>query len=117
MTETGLSGLMASTKVCTISDIAPGHMAAFFVDGWEVVVVRDSSGTFRAYDGICPHEDYPLVDGELDDDVLMCAGHAWCFDVTNGKCINQPSFTLAQYQVDIRDSELFVDRVRIDAVD
>jgi len=85
---------MALTKVCGVGDLAPGQMAAFFVEGWEILVVRDDRGDLHALDGICPHEEYPLVYGLLDEDVLMCAGHSWCFDVTTGDGLTQPGCRL-----------------------
>jgi toluene monooxygenase system ferredoxin subunit len=103
---------MTLTKVCAVADLDPNHMAAFFVDGWEVLVVRDSRGDFHALDGICPHEETPLIYGELDEDVLVCARHAWCFDVTTGQGLNQPGCWLARYHVEIQDGDVYVDRQR-----
>ena len=64
---------MALTRVCAAGDVGPGEMAAFSVDDWEVLVVRDAKGSLHAMDGICPHEDFPLVYGDLQDVVLTCA--------------------------------------------
>ena len=36
-------------------------------------------------DGICPHEDTPLVDGDFDGAVLTCLMHLWSFDVASGR--------------------------------
>jgi toluene monooxygenase system ferredoxin subunit len=106
---------VALTKVCAVSELDPNQMAAFFVDGWEVLVVRDSQGNFHALDGICPHEEAPLVYGELDEGVLVCGRHAWCFDVTTGQGLNQPGCWLAKYHVEVQDEAVYVDRQR-DAV-
>ena len=104
---------MALTKVCEANDLAKGQMAAFFVEGWEVLVIRDDRGDLHAMDGICPHEEYPLIYGELDDDVLVCAGHAWCFDVTTGDGLTQPGCRLAKYHVEVQGTEIYVDRDRV----
>jgi toluene monooxygenase system ferredoxin subunit len=103
---------MTLTKVCAVSELAANGMAAFFVDGWEVLVVRDSQGRFHALDGICPHEEAPLVYGELDEDVLVCGRHAWCFDVTTGQGLNQPGCWLAKYHIEVQGDEVYVDRQR-----
>jgi toluene monooxygenase system ferredoxin subunit len=99
---------MAYARVCGEAELAPGEMAAFFLD-WEVLVVRDSTGTLRAMDGTCPHEDYPLINGMLDEDVLVCANHSWCFDVTTGKGVSPPTCRLEQYAVKVEDGEVYVD--------
>lgn len=102
---------MALTKVCSESEVTAGGMAAFLVEGWEVLVVRDQHGKLHALEGICPHEEYPLVDGELDDDVLVCAGHGWCFDINTGQGLTQPS-ALARYHVEVQGTDIHVDRDR-----
>lgn len=101
---------MALTRVCAAGDVGPGEMAAFMVADWEVLVVRDAKGSLHAMDGICPHEDFPLVYGDLQDVVLTCANHMWSFDVTTGRGINPPSCRLAKYQVEVYEDGIYVDR-------
>ena len=99
---------MGFERVCSVDEIGEAGMAAFFLD-WEVLVVRDPSGTLHAMDGTCPHEDFPLIHGLLDGTVLTCANHLWSFDTTTGKGINPPSCRLAKYAVKVEDGEVFVD--------
>ena len=106
---------MTLTKVGDLGELAATGMAAFFVDGWEVIVVRDTQGELHALDGICPHEETPLIYGELDDDILMCSRHAWCFDVTTGQGLNQPGCWLAKYHVEVQGSGIYVDRQQEEA--
>jgi toluene monooxygenase system ferredoxin subunit len=61
-------------------------------------------------DGICPHEEFPLIYGDLDGVVLTCANHLWCFDVTTGRGINPPNCRLAKYLVEVRGDDVFIDR-------
>ena len=105
-------GAMALTKVCAETDLAEGEMAAFFLDGWEVLVVRDGQGALHAMDGMCPHEDTPLVHGDLDGTVLTCVNHFWSFDVTSGRGINPPTCRLEKYWVEAREGSIYVDRER-----
>ncbi len=100
---------MAFARVCAEGDIASGEMEAFFLDDWEVLVVRDRAGTLRAMDGTCPHEDFPLVHGSFDGTVLTCANHQWMFDATTGKGIRPPSCRLDQYAVKVEAGEVYVD--------
>jgi toluene monooxygenase system ferredoxin subunit len=100
---------MAFQRVCAGEEIGAEDMAAFFLDGWEVLVVRDGSGGLHAMDGICPHEDFPLIHGAFDGTVLTCANHLWSFDVTTGRGINPPSCRLAKYAVKIEDGDVYVD--------
>ena len=101
---------MALTRVCAAGDIGPNQMGAFFVEDWEVLLVRDGNGVLHAMDGICPHEEFPLVYGDLQGVVLTCANHMWSFDVTTGEGINPPTCRLAKYHVEIRGDDVYVDR-------
>jgi toluene monooxygenase system ferredoxin subunit len=100
---------MGYQRVCAASDIGAGGMEAFFLEGWEVLVLRDTSGSLHAYDGICPHEDFPLVHGELDGDLLVCANHLWCFDATTGKGINPSSCKIDEYALRVEGDDVLVD--------
>lgn len=100
---------MAFQRVCTAEEIAAEEMLAFFLDGWEVLVVRDAKGDLHAMDGICPHEDFPLVHGLLQGSVLTCANHLWSFDTSTGKGINPPSCKLSKYALKVEDGEVYVD--------
>jgi toluene monooxygenase system ferredoxin subunit len=101
---------MVYTRVCTAADIEAGEMAAFLVEGWEVLVLRDQHGALHAFDGTCPHEDFPLVYGDFDGVVLTCANHLWSFDATTGQGINPPSCRLAKYAVKVEGNDIYVDR-------
>jgi toluene monooxygenase system ferredoxin subunit len=99
---------MAFVRVCSVDDVPVGGMTAFFID-WDVLVVRDSDGDFRAMNGICPHEDFPLAYGLFDGNIITCANHMWTFDAKTGEGINAPGCRLEQYAVKIEDGGVFVD--------
>jgi toluene monooxygenase system ferredoxin subunit len=101
---------MGFVRVCSDGELGDGEMAAFSVDGWEVIVLRDRLGALHALDGICPHEEFPLVYGSFDRGVLTCVGHGWSFDPTTGRGINPPNCRLAKYAVKVEGDEIYVDR-------
>jgi len=101
---------MALTRVCAIGDIGPNEMVAFFVEDWEVLLACDGNGALHAMDGICPHEDFPLVYGDLQGVVLTCANHMWSFDVTTGQGVNPPTCRLAKYHVEVQGDDVYIDR-------
>ena len=100
---------MAFERVCLESDIGAGEITAFFIDDWEVLVLRDASGTLRAMDGICPHEQFSLALGGFDGTVITCANHMWSFDAMTGKGISNPGCQLEQYALKVEGGEVFVD--------
>ena len=60
-------------KACDLDDVWEGEMDLFEVGGREVLIVHAPGGEVRAYDPVCPHQDHPLIEGELKDCVLTCS--------------------------------------------
>jgi nitrite reductase/ring-hydroxylating ferredoxin subunit len=68
------------------SELGPGEMKLVEVDGTDVVVAN-IDGRFCAFGNICPHEEGPLVEGELDGDVVTCPWHFTEFNVLTGEVL------------------------------
>jgi len=65
-------------------DIAPGTCKAFFVGRYDVAVFN-VGGKLFALENSCPHQGGPLSDGWLEESVVTCPWHGWCFNVRTGK--------------------------------
>jgi toluene monooxygenase system ferredoxin subunit len=100
---------MAFVKAGSLDQFGPDGMASFFVEGVEVLVVRDRQGALHAFDGLCPHEDTPLVDGNFDGAMITCATHGWMFDAFTGEGINPPGCRLGAYPVKSEGSDIYID--------
>lgn len=99
---------MSFSKVCTLDDVWEGEMAAFTVNGHEIVLVCADGGEIRAFQGVCPHQDIALVEGRFDGRKLICRAHLWQFDAESGKGINPEDCALASYPVRVEDEDIFV---------
>ena len=55
-----------------------------------VALYRTSEGKAVAMYGLCPHRYFPLGEGKVDGDALVCGYHGFAFDCT-GKCVRIPS--------------------------
>jgi toluene monooxygenase system ferredoxin subunit len=99
---------LAFTRVCGLDDLPVDTMNSFFVEDVEVLVVRSDSGV-HAFDGICPHEEFPLVDGYLVDSTITCIGHGWIFDALTGQGVYPPGCRLSEYPLKIENSGIYVD--------
>ncbi|MBP0633440.1 MULTISPECIES: Rieske 2Fe-2S domain-containing protein [unclassified Cupriavidus] len=95
-------------KVSTLDELWEGDMAEVVVDGHVIVLVRPRSGTPRAFQGICPHQDIPLAEGNFDGHVLMCRAHQWTFDANTGKGINPSGSRLAEYAVRVDGDDILI---------
>ena len=74
------------TPVEAFEGCAPGEMRTAKLGDHQLVVGRTADGAAFALDNRCPHEGYPLAQGELADCALTCAWHNWKFDVRDGSC-------------------------------
>lgn len=73
-------------SVLKTSELAPGEMKLVDVGGIDVVVAN-VDGRFCAFGNVCPHEEGPLVEGELDGDVVTCPWHFTEFNVLTGEVL------------------------------
>ncbi len=70
--------------VAKASEVAPGEMKLVDVDG-EEVVIANVDGVYVAFSNACTHEGGPLVEGELDGDIVTCPWHSTPFNVKTGE--------------------------------
>ena len=100
---------MALQRVCSVEDIWEGEMQAFQVGGRQVLIVNGEGGTLRAFDGVCPHQDYPLVNGALEGNILTCSMHLWQFDIISGDGVNPTGCKLKGYALKVENGDILVD--------
>jgi nitrite reductase/ring-hydroxylating ferredoxin subunit len=80
-----------SITLAKTSDIKPGELAAFNVEGTRVAIAN-ANGRFFAIDDTCTHEQCSLTDeGTLDGTVVTCGCHGAQFDVTTGAVLAPPA--------------------------
>jgi nitrite reductase/ring-hydroxylating ferredoxin subunit len=79
-----------------------GEMESYPLGDGEVLIVR-VDGQFHAYDGLCPHQSQPLVEGDLEMDagILTCWAHLWEFDVRTGAGVNPKDACLTRLDLRI----------------
>lgn len=83
-------------------------MEVFEVEDTEVLIVHAPGGEVRAYNPTCPHQDHPLIEGELEGCILTCAAHLWQFDVVSGEGVNPVGERLDAYPVKVEDEAVWV---------
>jgi toluene monooxygenase system ferredoxin subunit len=94
-------------EVCAVEDVWSGEMESFDVGDREVLILN-VEGQLHAYDGICPHQSMPLIDGRFEGNVLTCRAHEWSFDACTGQGINPKAECLRRYPLQILDGKVFV---------
>ncbi|KAJ9520049.1 hypothetical protein QJQ45_029981 [Haematococcus lacustris] len=72
--------------VASVVELDETRPTPMIVLGKELVVWRDGTNTWRAFQDMCPHRLAPLSEGRVEKDgSLLCAYHAWRFD-GSGAC-------------------------------
>jgi len=94
--------------VLALEELDPAGVRAVKVGGRQLAVGRDGEGAVFALDNHCPHEGYPLAQGDLAGCTLTCAWHNWKFDVRDGSCILGGEAVRA-YPVRVRAGRVEVD--------
>ena len=89
------------------TDVAPGNMKLVELDG-EEIVIANVGGDYFAFHNICPHAEGPLVDGELEGDIITCPWHFTRFNVRTGEaqegCVTDDP--LSTYEVRLEGDDI-----------
>jgi 3-phenylpropionate/trans-cinnamate dioxygenase ferredoxin subunit len=96
-------------RVASLEDVAPGTLKGVRAKK-ELIVLANVDGDVCALEDLCSHQDFPLSDGELDGDQVVCIHHGARFDACSGKNTALPAIRpVRTFPVEVRDGEIFVD--------
>jgi nitrite reductase/ring-hydroxylating ferredoxin subunit len=99
---------MAFVRAVAIEEIPAGTIREVDVAG-KALAVANVGGEFHAIDNTCIHRGGPLGDGTLEGKIVTCPWHAWQYDVSTGKVLQNPAVGVACYKVEVRGEDVFVD--------
>ncbi len=80
---------MTLFKVAETSDLPPGTMRRYSINGNEVIVAN-LEGAFFAMDGNCTHAGADLSKGTLEGGIVTCPWHGSRFDIKTGRALSGP---------------------------
>lgn len=97
-------------EVATLDDLWEGDFLDVEVEGETVLLVHLPGGTIKAYQGICPHQEIALADGDFDFEsgILTCSAHQWQFELATGQGVNPSDCRLYEYPVKVEDEKIFI---------
>src|SRR5580692_3520612 len=98
---------MAFVRAAAASEIPIGSIKEVNVGG-TAVAVANVGGTYHAINNTCLHRGGPLGEGNLEGKIVTCPWHAWQFDVTSGKVVDNPGADVKMYALEVRGSEIFI---------
>jgi len=94
-------------RLCA-DELWDGEMESFDAGGAPILLVK-LDGRYCAYQGACPHQSTPLVEGHLAGGVITCRAHLWQFDARTGRGINPRSACLKHYPLRIVEGDIYVE--------
>ena len=95
-------------KVARVEDIPVGKVKGFQV-GFDKIVLCNTGEGFYAVMDECTHESWPLSEGRLKGNILICPHHGARFDVTTGNVTHPPAIVpVPTYQVKVENGEIYL---------
>ncbi len=95
-------------RVATLEECPPGSLRPVMV-GSDPVVLANVDGTVHAVRDRCTHEEFPLSDGELEGNILVCPYHGARYDVSSGAARGLPAVKpVKSYPVEIREDGIYI---------
>ena len=96
--------------VVALAEFWEGELYEAQLGGDHVLLVHLPSALIKAYQGLCPHQEVLLADGEWNEDAgtLMCSGHSWEFDMRTGQGLNPSGCRLYEFPVRVEDERVLV---------
>jgi nitrite reductase/ring-hydroxylating ferredoxin subunit len=95
--------------LCHTNEVSEGELREFVLKEVEILVVK-YAGQLFCLQARCTHAGAPLVEGELNDDVLQCPWHGSRFNIKNGVVIRGPAAKqLRTYNCIIEEDRLLVE--------
>jgi 3-phenylpropionate/trans-cinnamate dioxygenase ferredoxin subunit len=97
------------TRVAAAADCSPGQLKGVMANGTSVVLANVDGSIYALLDQ-CSHEEYPLSDGEIEGDELVCVYHGARFECATGRNTALPAVRpVKSFPVEIRDGDVYVD--------
>ena len=95
-------------RVGPAAELDEEDVMPFEFDGREYAIYHTIDGFF-ASDGMCTHEEEPLADGIVIDNVIECPLHQGRFDVRTGRALSAPvCVDLKTFPVQIHTGDIYV---------
>lgn len=95
-------------KVGEVNELESGQGKLVQVDGLDIALFN-VGGTHYAMGAVCPHEDGPLHEGEVDGETVICPWHGYDFDVRTGECSVDSELRVMTYAVKIHGNDLLIE--------
>ena len=94
-------------RVAHKGDLEPGTGKTVDVNGTPVALFN-VDGVYHAIHNTCPHEDGSLGEGGLCHAIVLCPLHDYEFDVTSGRCLTEPAYSVERFEVLMAGDDILI---------
>jgi nitrite reductase (NADH) small subunit len=102
------AGKMPFVKVASLAQLPAGTVMEVTVSG-NPYAVCNAGGNVTALDGLCPHQQGPLGQGEISGHNVVCPWHAWEWDCATGANDFDPNKKVAMFAVRVEGGDILID--------
>ena len=95
-------------KLAEANELSPDQGKLVQVEGNDIALFN-VNGTYHAMGAVCPHEDGPLHEGEVDGDTIICPWHGYDFNVKTGECPVDSELRVLTYVVKTERNDVFIE--------
>ncbi len=96
-------------RAAAVADCDVGTLKGVMVENTPIVLAN-VNGDIYALQDECSHEEYPLSDGELEGDDLVCIYHGARFECATGRNKSLPAIRpVKSFVVQVRDDGIYID--------
>lgn len=100
---------MVWVRVSNVNELKEKELKQFKYDRYDIIIYKNK-GKYNVFENKCSHEDYPLIDGYIDDCVIECAKHGARFNTETGDVLCMPAAVpIKVFKTKIEDNALYVD--------
>ncbi len=95
-------------KIAKTSEIIDGEVMPFYLDGIGIAICNINNN-YYAFRDECSHEAFPLADGDIEGENIVCIYHGAEFDVKTGEAICLPAIEPVEvYELKVEGDDILI---------
>ncbi|MEQ8693552.1 MAG: Rieske 2Fe-2S domain-containing protein [Pseudomonadales bacterium] len=94
--------------IAAIDELPPGQQLRRNLGGRNILLVATATAIY-ALENRCPHADFPLYGGKVDDGVIQCPTHGARFDLASGEVLRGPIGSATIYPIIRQEGRILVE--------
>ena len=98
---------MEFVRVAAPGAVPDGGSRVVVVGRYEVALFN-VGGALYALENSCPHQGGPIADGWVENLIVACPWHAWCFDLRTGAMTLGDFATIPRFDVRVEQDGIYL---------